>query len=200
MHILYLHQYFVPPDGSGGTRSYEMARRFVRAGHRVTLVTSTAFFPKHYNFDEPVTRVEFDGIDVRALHVPYSNHMRYRQRVAAFITFATRSALVASRIERPDVVFATSTPLTIAVPGILAKVWHRRPMVFEVRDLWPELPIAMGALKNPIARAAAYVLERVAYTASNEVIALSPGMKDGVVRTGYPAQRVSVVSNRCDID
>jgi glycosyltransferase involved in cell wall biosynthesis len=200
MHILYLHQYFVPPDGSGGTRSYEMARRFVTAGHRVTLVTSTAFFPKHYTFPSPVSRLGFDGIDVVALHVPYSNHMSYAQRIRAFVSFAARSALIAARAERPDVILATSTPLTIALPGLLAKAWHRRPMVFEVRDLWPELPIAMGALNNPVARAAAHVLEKAAYRSSDEVVALSPGMKEGVVRAGYPDRRVTVVPNSCDVE
>ena len=200
MHILYIHQYFVPPDGSGGTRSYEMARRMVRAGHRVTLLTSTAFFPEHYRFDKSLTKLEIDGIRIFALKVPYANAMGFRQRVTAFLQFAVRATLEAMRSDRPDVVFATSTPLTIAIPAIAAKIWHRRPMVFEVRDLWPELPIAMGMLQNPVAKIAARALELIAYRSSREVIALSPGMRDGVARTGYPAERISVVPNSCDVE
>lgn len=200
MHVLYLHQYFVPPDGPGATRSYEMARRMVRAGHRVTLITSTAMFPEQYRFDRSVTKLDIEGIDVRALRVPYANRMSYRKRVAAFAKFAALSAAEALRTDRPDVIFATSTPLTIALPGIVARLWHRRPMVFEVRDLWPELPIAMGALRNPIARLAARALEHLAYRSAREIVALSPGMKDGIVRAGYPSQSVTVIPNGSDIE
>ncbi len=200
MHILYLHQHFVPPDGAGGTRPYEMARRFVKAGHRVTLITSTAFFPAKYKLDAPVTTLQVGGFEVRALRVPYSNRMPFVERLIAFARFAHGAAMEAARIDRPDVVFASSTPLTIAIPGIAAKLWHRRPMVFEVRDLWPELPIAMGALRSPVSRLAARALERIAYASSREIVALSPGMKEGVVRARVPPQRVSVIPNSCDLE
>jgi glycosyltransferase involved in cell wall biosynthesis len=73
-------------------------------------------------------------------------------------------------------------------------------MVFEVRDLWPDLPIAVGALKNPLIRYFAKSFERWAYRNSEHVVALSPGMKDGVARTGFPADKVSVIPNSCDVD
>lgn len=71
-------------------------------------------------------------------------------------------------------------------------------MVFEVRDLWPELPIAIGALRNPFVCSAARRLERWAYRNSEAVIALSPGMRDGVCRTQYPAERIAVIPNGSD--
>lgn len=200
MHVLYLHQYFVPPDGAGGTRSYEMARRFVRAGHKVTLVTSSAFFPDHYRFDRRVTALDIEGIRIHVVRVPYSNRYGFLRRVAAFLWFALAATVLAVRIERPDVIFATSTPLTIAIPGIAARLRHRRPMVFEVRDLWPELPIAIGALRNPLAKALARLLERAAYRSSDSVIALSPGMRAGVCRTGMAAESVHVIPNGCDVE
>lgn len=199
MHILYLHQYFVPPDGSGGTRSYEMARRFVRQGERVTMVTSSAFFPKHYGFQEGTTRLNIDGIDLIVIHAPYSNRLSNIARLRAFATFAFKSVVSVMRADTVDVVFATSTPLTIALPAVAAKMRHRVPLVFEVRDLWPELPIAMGALRHPGLRAAARWLERFAYRHSDRVVALSPGMRDGIVRTGFDPRSVSVVPNSCDL-
>jgi glycosyltransferase involved in cell wall biosynthesis len=72
------------------------------------------------------------------------------------------------------------------------------PMVFEVRDLWPEMPIAVGALKNPLLRFAARRLEHWAYHNAEAVVALSPGMKEGVVRTGYPREKVAVIPNSSD--
>ena len=97
-----------------------------------------------------------------------------------------------------DVIFATSTPLTIAVPAVFAARKNKIPMIFEVRDLWPELPIAMNALRNPIAKWLAAKLERWAYRNSEAIIALSPGMKEGVVKAGYPAERVAVIPNSSD--
>lgn len=197
MHVLYLHQYFVPPDGTGGTRSYEIARRIVKAGHKVTLVTSSAYFPSNYRFEKNAD-LELDGIHLKVIDIPYSNRLSYWQRIWAFISFAFRSSIASLKVKDVDIVFATSTPLTIALPGIAAKIRHRCPMIFEVRDLWPELPVAIGALRNPFVIFAARWLEKTAYRNSARIIALSPGMRDGVIRTGYPPDMVTVISNSCD--
>lgn len=116
----------------------------------------------------------------------------------AFFLFALKSSLAVLKAKHVDVVFATSTPLTIAIPGVAAKLKHKCPMVFEVRDLWPELPVAVGALRNPISKWLAYRLEKWAYKNSDHIIALSPGMKNGIIRTGYHAEKVTVVPNSCD--
>ncbi|MCH9686085.1 MAG: glycosyltransferase family 4 protein [Deltaproteobacteria bacterium] len=200
MHVLYLHQYFVPPDGPGGTRSYEMARRMVAAGHRVTMVTSSAAFPRRYGLGRATTTLEIDGIEIIAIPVAYDNSLGNRDRILSFARFALGAALHAVRCTDPDVVFATSTPLTIAFPGILGRLARRCPMVFEVRDLWPEVPIAMGALSSPWSRTAARSLERLAYACSTRIVALSPGMAAGVANTGYPRSRVHVIPNGSDLD
>ena len=199
MHILYFHQYFVPPDGAGGTRSYEMGRRLVQAGHRVTLVTSSSAFPSQYRFKCWCTPLEIDGINLLIINVSYNNSMSYLRRIMAFLKYAMGALLVLSRAKDVDVVFATSTPLTIAIPGIFAKFVHRCPMVFEVRDLWPELPIVIGALHNKLVIWLARKLENLAYHQSSRVIALSPGMAEGVLKTAYPKQRIEVIPNSCDI-
>ncbi len=194
MKIIYLHQYFNTPSMPGGTRSYEMARRLVASGHEVHMVTSWC--------DEGIhkkgwfTSVE-QGIHVHWFPVPYSNHMSYFKRIKAFFDFAFAAKRKATQL-KGDVIFATSTPLTIAIPAVIAAKKHGVPMVFEVRDLWPELPIAIGALRNPIAQFLAKKLERWAYRNSAAIVALSPGMKDGVVHTGYPAERVAVIPNGSD--
>tara|TARA_R110000850_G_scaffold88691_1_gene190345 strand:- start:2879 stop:4117 length:1239 start_codon:yes stop_codon:yes gene_type:complete len=194
LRITYLHQYFNTPDMSGGTRSYEMARRLVARGHEVNMVTS---WRTDDGRKKPFETVE-DGIRVQWLPVPYSNAMSYAQRLVAFGRFVVASTRRAAALPS-DIVFATSTPLTIALPAVYAARRQRVPMVFEVRDLWPELPIAMGALRNPVAKKAACALERFAYRHSAQVIALSPGMRDGVVRAGYPAERVTVIPNSADL-
>lgn len=201
MHILYLHQYFVPPDGAGGTRSWEQARRLVKAGHRVTVITSSAFFPERYAFAQGITCLDFDGVTVRVIRVPYSNKQSYPRRLAAFASFALRALAECSRVRGVDLVFATSTPLTIAIPALWAKFRHGAPMVFEVRDLWPEIPIAMGVLRNPLLIAAARALEHAAYGGAKAVVALSPGMREGVLRTGLRRpEEVALVPNACDVE
>jgi glycosyltransferase involved in cell wall biosynthesis len=174
---------------SGGTRSYEFARRLVEHGHQVHMITSDP--------DGDRVRVSTEaGIVVHWLPVPYDNAMSYRRRIWAFLSFVARSAVVAGR-QRHDLVFATSTPLTVAIPGVYAALRRRVPMVFEIRDLWPEVPIAMGALRSPVTRWAALRLEAWAYHRSAHVIAASAGMAASV-RRRFPDVPVTVVPNGSD--
>jgi len=179
---------------SGGTRSYEMARRMVAAGHDVQMVTS---YREPNGNRNGWFKTEEAGIQVHWYPVPYSSHMSFFERVRAFFSFALAARKKAVELDG-DIIFATSTPLTIALPAVPASRKKKIPMVFEVRDLWPEMPIAVGALKNPLLRFAADKLEHWAYHNAASVVALSPGMKKGVVRTGYPAERVAVIPNSSD--
>lgn len=197
MRIVYIHQYFRTRQMSGGTRSLEMARRLVAMGHQVDLVTSENEPPPDAPRAWRVT--EEEGIRVHWYPVAYSNNMSYAQRIRSFFGFAWKSARRAASIPA-DVIFATSTPLTVAVPGAYAAWRQRIPMVFEVRDLWPDLAIVIGALKSRPTIAAARMLERFAYRRAKHIVALSPGMKDGVVRAGTPAEKVTVIPNGCDLD
>jgi len=196
MKIIYLHQHFRTPDQMGGTRSYEFARRWVGWGHSVTMITTRQVGADRYRG----WRVrDVKGISVHELCVPYSNSMGFSGRILAFLRFAVHSGIRAAKVGG-DVVFATSTPLTIALPGVLASRRLGVPSVFEVRDLWPEIPIAIGVLRNPVLIRIARRLERWAYRNSSRVIALSPGMADGVARGGAPRNRITVVPNSCDLD
>ena len=179
---------------SGSTRSYDMARRFVAAGHEVHVITSA----RDRNTELKGWKEEtLDGIHVHWLSVPYSNTMSFSRRIIAFFKFAVASSLKARNIGG-DVVFATSTPLTIAIPGVLASKKFNIPLVFEVRDLWPKVPIAIGAVKNPIAIFLARWLERFAYDHSTRIVAFSPHMKNEITKVGVANGVVTVVPNGCD--
>lgn len=195
MKIAYLYQYFNTPAMPGGSRAYEAATRLAARGHEVHVVTSIRESAPGRGWY--VT--EEQGVTVHWYPVRYANDMSLLERTRAFAAFALRSTPRAISLA-PDLVFATSTPLTIAIPGIATSRWHGVPLVFEVRDLWPAVPIAMGALRNPLTRASALALEWLAYHASKRVIALSPGMAEGVVQRGYPAERVTVIPNGCDLE
>ena len=188
MKITYIHQHFSLPSGGGGGRPYEFARRMVADGHKVTMICGGV---------EPLDE-EIDGIRVRRLAVPYRNSMNVPQRIASFARFMISASFAAARTDA-DIVFASSTPLTVAVPGIIAKLVQRVPMVFEVRDLWPSVPIELGYLKNPVAIWLARSLEKVAYGFADRVVALSPGMRDGVLEVN-PKKPVSIIPNASDIE
>lgn len=193
MRVIYLHQYFNDPSMPGGTRSHEVAARLAVAGHEVHVITSDRTQRTHRR-----RTTEKFGYTTHWFGVPYSNNMSAAKRIHAFSEFGARAAHLAYRLA-PDVVFATSTPLTIALPGIYASSRARVPMVFEVRDLWPEMPIAAGYLDNRMLQWCAFRLERFAYSHSARIIALSSGMKAGVVDTGYPEEHVDVIPNAADL-
>jgi glycosyltransferase involved in cell wall biosynthesis len=197
LRITYLHQYFATGDSSTGTRSLEFARRLVDAGHEVTMVTSDANLSQSMSAEGGIRRDKLDGISLLVIGVAYSNDMSYRRRILSFFHFAARASWHASRVE-VDVIFATSTPLTIAIPALIARLVQGAPLVFEVRDLWPEVPIAMGALRNPVTRFLAEALEWLAYHGSRQIIALSPGIADGVAKRGVPRSRITMIPNGCD--
>jgi len=195
MKIIYLHQYFNTPAMPGGTRSYEMAKRFLSSGHEVHIVTS---YRDECEEKDWFMTIE-DGIHVHWMPIFYSNKLSYIQRIKAFLKFAYASARKAASIPA-DVIFVSSTPLTIAIPGVYAARRQKIPMVFEVRDLWPEVPIAIGALRNPLLKFAAKQLALFAYRNAKRIVALSPGMVAGVEATGYPSDFISEIPNSCDLD
>jgi glycosyltransferase involved in cell wall biosynthesis len=194
MRITYLHQYFVTPSMGGGMRSYEFARRLVAAGHEVNVVTS---FRERTAERDWFTTIEGDAT-VHWLPVEYSNNHDFRRRLRAFSRFAIAASRKATELDG-DVVFATSTPLTVAIPGLFAAARRRVPLVFEVRDLWPEAPRQLGALRNPVLYWGAKALEVVTYRAAAHVVALSPGMREGVLSTGVSSDRITVIPNAADL-
>lgn len=201
MKVLYFHQHFSTLHGSIGTRSYEMARRLVALGHEVTMVCGS-YGGGVTGLDSPFIGGRrngmTDGIRVIEFNLAYSNSDGFLKRSALFAKFALRSTAVALT-EHYDVLFATSTPLTAGIPGIFARWLRGKPFVFEVRDLWPELPRAMGVIRNPLLLAAMSILEWVSYRSAHRVIGLSPGIVDGIASKGVARERISLVPNGCDL-
>src|SRR5215204_2264736 len=188
MRILYLHQFFITRAGAGGTRSYEFARRFVSRGHAVRMLTAGE------------GRQDVEGIEVVGVRGGYSDYvsataMSYPRRMLAFARFGLAASGAALRGPRPHVIYASSPPLTTALPALVAAVRWRAPLVFEVRDLWPEAPIQMGALRNRLVQRLARVVERFVYSRSTRVIALSPG-----IRAALPRDKAELVPNSADLD
>lgn len=202
MRVLYFHQHFTTPRGAGGIRSYQMARELLRRGHRVTMVCGSlggADTGLRGPYTRGARRGVVDGIDVVEFLLPYSNRDGFLRRAWTFARFATRSILVVFT-DRYDLVFATSTPLTAGIPGIVARLVRRKRFVFEVRDLWPELPREMGAITNPGVLGALSLLEWSSYRAADHLVALSPGIAAGIDRIVHDPARITLVPNGCDVE
>jgi glycosyltransferase involved in cell wall biosynthesis len=199
MNILYIHQYFTTPEEGGGTRSYEFARYLVKKGHKVTILTGT-------ELNNPLAGIKqkkdeyIEGIHVIYLKTPYSNYMSFKKRLYSFIGFSWRSTLSGIKIKKYDLIFATSTPLSVAIPGIILSFFRRVPMVFEVRDLWPEVPIQTGVIKNPTIIKLLRFFENFTYRRAKHIIALSPGMAEGILTTGISKDKVTMIPNFCILD
>lgn len=201
MRVLYFHQHFSTPRGATGTRSYEMAQQLIRQGHGVTMVCGSYGLGQTGltgPFTGGIRRGAVDGIDVIEFDLSYSNRDRFLKRAWTFARFALGSTRLALT-ERCDLIFATSTPLTAAIPGIFARWLRRKPFVFEVRDLWPELPREMGAITNPVVLGAMSLLEWSAYHSAQRCIGLSPGIEAGIARRGIARDRIAMVPNGCDL-
>ena len=198
MKILYLHQYFTLPSGASGTRSYEFSKELVDNGHQVTMICATSDTGQtgvKKLEKKSVYRQTVEGIDVIEVDLSYSNSDGFYKRVYKFIKFS----LIATRFtltESYDIAYATSTPLTISIPVVIARIFRQKPYFFEVRDLWPETPIAMNILRNPLLIVLAKFLERISYFLSSEVVALSPGMEAGVSRISK--RPTTLIPNGCD--
>ncbi len=195
MKIIYLHQYFNTPEMPGSSRPYEFAKRLVAMGHEVTMITT---YREHYKTNKWF-KTNYDGIQIHWLPLGYSNHMSFFERIKVFFLFAWR-AYIKSKKVKGDIIFASSTPLTIAIPAVLISKKKKIPMVFEVRDLWPDVPIAMKILKNPVLIYLAKLLEIWTYKNSASIIALSPEMKKGIISKNIDTKKVAIIPNSSDLE
>jgi glycosyltransferase involved in cell wall biosynthesis len=203
MRILYFHQYFKTLDGTGGTRSYEMAKHFIKNGHQVTMVyivTEEMNLGLTSSYKDGLRRGKFEGIDLIEFNLNYSNKLNFLQRSKVFVSYSLRSIKLVFR-EDYDIIFATSTPLTAGIPGIVMKFFgKKKPFVFEVRDLWPEAPQAMGIIKSKVLIWILSTLEYVTYSKADACVGLSPGMVDGIKRRLKKNTLVTLIPNGCDLD
>lgn len=189
MKILYIHQYFNTPEEPGGTRSYWISQELINRGHEVTMITGTNSALHKEASDEII-----DGIHVIYIKNQYGNYMGASKRLLSFVKFMFKSIRVGLKQKNIDLVFATSTPLTIGAVAIALKRLKGWRYVFEVRDLWPEGLIQEG-VTNPIVVWALRLLEKKSYHKAEHVIALSPGMKEGVMKVGTKDGECTMIPN-----
>ena len=193
MKLLYIAQYFYFPEDSSSTRAYDLSTSFVKQGIDVTVVTSF-----NGNSKDPKWQfLERDGLKIHRLNCPYDNRMGFWRRIKSFCSFLVNASRKALKVDC-DVVLATSTPLTVGVPALVVHAFRRKPYIFEVRDVWPGVPIAMGYFKNAVVRRFLYWFEKHVYKKASAIIPLSTGMDENIKRR-YPNDKSVVIPNISEI-
>ena len=191
MKILYIHQYFNTPQMPGSTRSYQFAKHLVDRGDTVYMITS------NWQGKANTSYSLIEGIHVYWAPIRYNNEMSYFKRLLIFFGFLWYVFLLGRKLDY-DLIISSSTPLTVAIPSILLKRLKGVKMIFEVRDLWPQLPIAVGAIKSKVFIKLAMFLEKTTYNNSDHIICLSPGMQKELSSI-ISSDKITTITNLSDI-
>ena len=191
MRIIYIHQYFRTPNQGGAVRSYHLAKGLVQAGIEVDLITAH----DHLGYDQRW----IEGIRVHYLPIAYDQKFGFLKRIWAFWSFVIQARRLVKKLPRPDLLYITSTPLTTGLIGLWTKQKFAIPYIFEVRDLWPEAPVQVGAIRNQMLKKALYRLEKKIYDQALSVVALSPGIASYIQKKS-PDRSVAMIPNFSDLE
>lgn len=199
MKLLYICQHFSFPDRPGGTRAYDLATSFAKNGIDVTIITTSNSMKEREEKGRWIY-IECNGLKIYAVKCPYAQTMSFKRRILSFVQFLFFATIKALKI-KCDLVLATSTPLTVGIPALVKKIASGTPYIFEVRDVWPEVPIKMGILKNKIVNSILRKLEKTIYRNSVGIVPLSIGMKANILsRINLKGKRIITIPNISEIN
>ena len=186
MHILLIHQAFVTTGEAGGTRHIEFARRLAEHGHRVTIITSPVSYLSGEKSAHGASLWEkeqwAEGIEIRYCWTSSGMHKGFVRRLIAFFSFMFFSFFCALNVKDVDLVWGTSPNLFQGWTAWLTARCKGKPFLLEIRDLWPEFAVAMGALRNPLLIRMSEWLERFLYRHADRIIVNSPGFIPSIQR------------------
>ena len=194
MHILYLQQLLVLPGKPGTQRSWEMATAWKQAGHKVSFISSTALLEQKES-DPFYQRKEVEGIDLHLLDIPYSHFMPFRERLTAFYRFYKEAFKLKNELSEVDIVLAYSAPLSTAFLGRKLAMQLKAPFVFEAADVWPDVPIGMGIIKNPILKFFLQSQTKKLYRAASAICTFTEDMREQIQSHGISENDVKVIHN-----
>ena len=196
MKLLYIDQYFTFPNQVGGTRSYDLSRSFAQKGIEVVVISSS--HEHHVDSAGNWSVIQQDGITLHRLNCRYNNKMSFFRRIYAFLYFMFFATLRSLKI-KCDMFLVSSTPLTVAIPALVKKLIHRTPYIFEARDVWPEVPIKMGVIKNIFLCKLLYGFEGLIYKKASWIVPLSDGMKNNILSRFDISEKITVIPNISEI-
>lgn len=195
MHVVVFLQYYHTPDCPTGARPYSLIERLVR-NHQVSVLTTRTWYERRITQNFPWGPA---GVDLQMFDVPYQNEMSPLQRSWSYLRYAVQALTEGLQLSRPDVILGSSTPLSAAMTAAAVARFRDIPWIFEVRDLWPDFPIQMGALSNPVLIKGLRALERWLYRSAAHVITLSPDMETHV-RQAAPESAVTTIEYGTEFD
>jgi len=204
MHILFLTDNFPPEGNAPATRTFEHAIRWVRAGHRVTVITGAPNFPEGRLFDGYANRwhqrEEMDGIDVVRVKTYITANEGFAKRIFDYMSFMFTGFVAGLWVRRPDIVVATSPQFFTAVGGWALAAIRRKPFVFELRDIWPASITAVGAMKKSKAISFLEKVEMFLYRRARRIISVTESFKAELIERGIDGEKIDVVLNGVDLD
>ncbi len=207
MKILLIHQYFLEKNDGGGSRFNEMTRIWEQAGHKITVLSGMVHYATGKKYEQckgKFISVEnySKGILLYRCHVSKAYNKSFSGRLWAYISFVLSSIICTTVIKgRFDVILVTSPPLFVAITGIFASVIKKAPLIFEIRDLWPESAIDTGVLKNSILIGISFIIELLIYKYAKLINALTPAFKKILIeKKKVQSEKIIVIPNAADFD
>lgn len=204
LDILVVSQFFSPEMGAPAARFHDFGRLLLERGHRMTVLTGFPNFPSsiiHEGYRGKLfARETIDGIDVRRGWVYASPKRPTLSKSMGYASFALTASLRAMFGGlKPDVVVATSPPPTVAIPGMVASRLLRAPLLFDVRDIWPEAVVESGRLERGMVVRSLESIERAVYRASSAVTVVTEGKRVRLMEKGVPEEKLAVIPNGVDL-
>ena len=206
MKILFYCHYFPPEVNAPATRTYQHCRRWVAAGHDVTVVTCAPNCPDGVVYQGYKNRFRrqvesVDGIRVVRVWSYVAANAGTLPRIANYVSYFVSAVLATLRLERPDVVVATSPQFFCGWTGVWVSRLKRRPFVLEIRDIWPESIAAVGAIRNGMLIGILEWLELRMYRSADAMVAVGSGYRDNIsVKVPEKADEIEVITNGIDAD
>lgn len=202
MHILFLTDNFPPEVNAPASRTFEHCREWVRAGHRVTVITCAPNFPKGKVFDGYRNRLwqteEMEGIRVIRVWSYITANEGFVKRILDYQSFMAMAILASPFVRGVDVVAGTSPQLFTVCAAYVVSRLKRVPYMFELRDLWPETICALGVIRNSRLLDALERLELFLYRKAARIISVTHSFKRNLISRGVDANKIAVVTNGVD--
>jgi len=204
MRLLFVTPYFPPEVGAAQARIHELAVRLARMGHDVRVLTTFPNYPSGVVAPEwrgkLFCRHSSDGLTIYRVWSYAAANRGFFKRIVAHLSFAVLASAVSLVLPRPDALIVESPPLFDGFIGVTANVLRRIPYLFMVSDLWPESAVQMGALKNRFLIRAAKSIELLFYRRSAAVLALTAGIRNGIIADRIHSDKVLLFRNSVDCD
>lgn len=177
---------------------YELSKRWLLKGAEVEVITAP-YAKSDVKASRFIESQILQGINLTVINSGDDNRLSTINRAFNSIVFSVTAAFLVL-FKKYDILLASSGPITVGIPMLIAKLIRRKKTVFEVRDLWPEGAIQMKKINNYILIRFARYFEKICYSSANAIVAASPGMRDGIVEVLNKDWKVFVFPNASDIE